>query len=150
MGSYREIEGNLLTLFMQNEFDAIAHGCNCQKLMGAGFAKQVREQFENVYLKDQKDKRSPLERFGDFTVVDYFIDSKKFYNLYTQFSPGPNFNYAAFEMSLTKMSMTLFDNNKIGLPQIGCGIGGADWDKVKEIIQRVLVNHNVTVVIYNK
>lgn len=49
--------------------------------------------------------------------------------------------------------MCLFTNQeepKIGLPQIGCGLAGGDWNKVKEIIKKELKDCFVTVVIYKE
>ena len=42
---YREIEGNLITLAQQGNFDVISHGCNCQSKMGAGIAPQMAKAF---------------------------------------------------------------------------------------------------------
>jgi O-acetyl-ADP-ribose deacetylase (regulator of RNase III) len=44
----------------------------------------------------------------------------------------------------------VFKGMRIGLPQIGCGLAGGDWNRVKEIIQRELKDMDVTVVIYDK
>ena len=43
-----------------------------------------------------------------------------------------------------------FKGKHIGLPQIGCGIAGGDWDVVKLLIKQELKDCDVTVVIYNK
>ena len=42
---YNEIEGNLITLAMNGEFDVISHGCNCFCQMGAGIAPQMAKTF---------------------------------------------------------------------------------------------------------
>jgi O-acetyl-ADP-ribose deacetylase (regulator of RNase III) len=42
----------------------------------------------------------------------------------------------------------VFKDNHIGLPQIGCGLAGGDWEIVKKIIQDEFADCNVTVVIY--
>jgi len=38
---YQEIEGDLIKLAKQGEFDVITHGCNCHNIMGAGIALQM-------------------------------------------------------------------------------------------------------------
>lgn len=149
MGSYKEIKGDLLELFDKGEFDLIAHGCNCHKSMGAGIARQIRDAYPTAYVADWHDKRDPLQRLGDYTY-DPYCD---IYNLYTQFNPGKDLNYVALTMCFIKLNK-LYSFSKtparLGLPQIGCGIAGGDWDKVREIIKETLTNFDVTVVIYDK
>ena len=43
-----------------------------------------------------------------------------------------------------------YRGKKIGLPLIGCGIAGGDWNMVRAIIQQELKDCDVTVVIYKK
>ena len=151
MGKYQEINGDLLELAKSYKFDVIAHGANCFKTMGAGIALQIKKQFPDVYQKDYQDIRTPTQRWGDYTAITYSNGKKvlSVFNLYTQYSPGPDLDYTALELSLKKLAKNIKPNSKIGLPQIGCGIGGGNWLKVKEIIQRVLSEHNVTIVIYD-
>ena len=152
MGKYKEIKGDLLEMAKNHQFDVIAHGANCFKMMGAGIALQIKRQFNDAYVKDFNDKRSPLQRLGDFTYVRYKHGDNilSVFNLYSQFEGGPNLDYTALELSLKKLARTIEPNSKVGLPQIGCGIAGGDWKKVKKIIKRVLSEHNVTIVIFDK
>jgi len=152
MGTYKEIKGDLLDLAKKGEFNVIAHGCNCFKVMGAGIALQIARQFPEAQYVDNASSRSKLQRLGDFSTTNALNYDFNIVNLYTQYEPGPNLNYPALELSLYKLSMLLKDDKsvKIGLPQIGCGIAGGNWEKVKEIIQRVLSDFDVTVVIYGE
>jgi O-acetyl-ADP-ribose deacetylase (regulator of RNase III) len=151
MGKYQEINGDLLAMAKEYKFDVIAHGCNTMKSMGAGIALQIKRHFPDVYQKDYQDIRTPTQRWGDYTSVTYSNGKKvlSVFNLYTQYSPGPDLDYTALELSLKKLAKHIKPNSKIGLPQIGCGIGGGNWLIVKEIIQRVLSDYNVTIVIYD-
>jgi len=150
--TYKEVKGDLLDLFKKGKFDVIAHGANCQKIMGAGIAFQIKRQFNDAFIKDFNDKRSPIQRWGDFTYVRYKTGDviTSIFNLYTQYNPGSDLDYTALELSLKKLARTIEPSSKIGLPMIGAGIGGGDWVKVRRIIKRVLSEHDVTVVIYDK
>ena len=150
MSKYQEINGDLLAMAKQGIFDVIAHGCNT-KIMGAGIALQIKKQFPEVYEEDYLDRRTPTQKWGDYTAFTYDNGKKLLhvFNLYTQYNPGPDLDYTALELSLKKLAKNIKPNSKIGLPQIGCGIGGGNWLKVKEIIQRVLSEHDVTIVIYD-
>jgi O-acetyl-ADP-ribose deacetylase (regulator of RNase III) len=151
MGKYQEVNGDLLAMAKEYKFDVIAHGANCFKTMGAGIALQIKRQFPDVYQKDYQDIRTATQRWGDYTSITYSNGKKvlSVFNLYTQYSPGPDLDYTALELSLKKLVKNIKPNSKIGLPQIGCGIGGGNWLIVKEIIQRVLSDYNVTIVIYD-
>lgn len=147
MGAYTEIKGNLIAMAKESKFDIIGHGANCKKMMGAGIAYQIAREFPIAYQADKIDTRMPRQRLGDLTYTQYG-DNLFVVNLYTQYEGGPNLDYSALELSLRKMTLIFNKNLKIGLPQIGCGIAGGDWEKVKEIIQRVLSDYDVTVVMY--
>jgi O-acetyl-ADP-ribose deacetylase (regulator of RNase III) len=151
MSKYKEVNGDLLAMAKEYKFDVIAHGANCFKSMGAGIALQIKRQFPDVYQKDINDNRTPTQRWGDYTSITYSNGKKvlSVFNLYTQYNPGPDLDYTALELSLKKLAKNIKPNSKIGLPQIGCGIGGGNWLIVKEIIQRVLSDYNVTIVIYD-
>lgn len=153
MGSYKVVEGNLIDLAIEGNFDIIAHGCNCQKIMGAGIAFQIANRIPKAKLVDQQDERSPLQRLGDLSISDPYktLSGKIFIvlNLYTQFMPGRNLNYSALELVLQKVN-SLYPELKIGIPLIGCGIAGGDWKKVEMVIQKYLFDLEVTVVKYKK
>lgn len=78
-------------------------------------------------------------------------------NSYTQFNYGRNhadgdkkpLDYEALTLCMRKINRT-FQGKHIGLPKIGAGLAGGDWNKIKEIIQRELKDCKVTVVIYEK
>lgn len=173
MENYKEVQGDLITLAKQGEFDVIAHGCNCFCTMGAGIAPQMAEAFgcdeypweaeefigdmnklgciEAGYLTwngGELRKSTPNDLYtGDVHIIVV--------NAYTQYSLGRNhqngklapLDYQALTLCMRKLNHA-FKGKHIGLPQIGCGLAGGDWDRVKDIIQSELIDCEVTVVIY--
>ncbi len=171
MINYNEVEGDLIKLAKEAKFDVIAHGCNCHSTMGAGIAPQMARAFgadkfpmelwgstiqklgnidyetvvlgENAIwsLSDYKNNRNEPE----LTVV----------NAYTQYNYGRNhvdgtfkpLDYEALTLCMRKMNK-IFKGQHIGLPQIGAGLAGGDWEVIKKIIQTELSDCKVTVVIY--
>jgi len=145
--SYREIEGNLLDLFDQKEFEMIGHGANCQSSMSGGIALQIKERYPSAYYADLYCHLSSLARLGNYSMDD----SLCIVNLYTQYNPGADAEYLWLKSSLRKFASVFGGMGyTIGLPQICCGIGGLKWGIVKAIIQKELVGFNVTVVIYKE
>jgi len=88
-----------------------------------------------------------VRKLGNYTWAKY----KYGYviNAYTQYLGGANLDYEALTLVLRKINHK-FKGEHIGLPQIGCGIAGGDWKKVRKIIKRELKNCYVTVVIYKQ
>jgi len=76
-------------------------------------------------------------------------------NAYTQYRYGRNhadgdsnpFDYEAFTMCMRKMNH-LFKGKLIGMPKIGAGLAGGDWNKIEKIIEAELLFCKVTVVNY--
>ena len=76
-------------------------------------------------------------------------------NSYTQYNYGANhkdgvakpIDYEALTLCLRKINKT-FAGKHIGLPKIGAGLAGGDWNRIKNIIQTELKDMKVSVVIY--
>ena len=148
---YREIDGNLLDLFDQKEFEMIGHGANCQGVMGAGIAAQIKERYPAAFYADKYYPLNPLERLGNFSVGCGYNEPGWVVNFYTQFNPGPDADYLWLKSSLRKFNNEWGGSVEfLGLPKIGCGIGGLKWGIVKTIIQKELVGFDVTIVHYER
>ena len=146
------IKGDLIKLAKEGEFDIIAHGANCQNIMGAGIAKEI---VANFYSAFEADKLFPIpvgspQRLGCFSGAAF--NNLYVLNFYTQFNTGKNFELNALEMCLEKLHLTgmLKGGKTLGLPKIGCGIGGGNWEEVKELITNFALkyNYNITIVDY--
>lgn len=150
----KEIEGDLLTLFDNGEFDVIAHGCNCQCTMGSGIAKKIRDRWPIVYQEDCKTEKGNFHKLGliDGIIVDRSCQTEGIiYNIYSQFRYGNDgelyLNYDALFLGLEKLFFTVDSKYKIGLPKIGCQLAGGDWDIVKSEIKELVNIYNVNVTI---
>ena len=149
-----EVEGNLIDLAFEGRFDLIAHGCNCHKIMGAGIAREIKKRIPQAYQADLIDGRFSIMKLGCFTsativLEDELCSSLTVLNLYTQYNPGANLDYEALTLCLRKVNM-MYKNCHIGLPYIGAGIAGGDWNRILLIIKEELKDMKVTIVKYNK
>ena len=166
---YNEIEGDLIELAKEGKFDVIAHGCNCLSNMGGGIAPQMAKAFGCD--KYEMEMWGPtIEKLGciDFETVVLGknaiwplvdADNKKnepeltVINAYTQYNYGrkfgPPLDYEALTLCMRKINY-IFKGKHIGLPKIGSGLAGGNWEQIKPIIQTELDDCNVTVVIYDK
>lgn len=166
------IEGNLLDLAEQGNFDIIVHGANCQNTMGSGIAKQVRDRYPKAYLVDQMTQKGDMMKLGKFTQahIDGFtmVDAQgamrshtrhfsfTIINAYTQYwfgTEGPYLDYEAVT-NIFKQIKLLYDMNpqapcRIGIPKIGAGLAGGDWDIIEGIIDDMGFS-DLTCVVYKE
>ena len=144
---YKEIKGDLIQLSKENNFDLIAHGCNCFCTMNSGIAKLIKDEFPVVYSIDCQTIRGDINKLGTFSK--WIGENFEIYNLYTQYRYGIDkvyLDYDALTLCLRKLNY-LNRGKRIGLCKIGCGLAKGDWNIVKSIIQRELRDMNVTIVI---
>lgn len=169
---YSEVEGNIITLALDGKFNVIAHGCNCLSNMGAGLAPQMAKAFGCDKFK-METNGPDVNKLGCIDYETFAISNGRVWNrrldeninedpeitvvnAYTQYKYGRNhsdgvsrpIDYEALALCMRKMN-TIFKGLHIGLPQIGAGLAGGDWNRIKEIIIQELIDCRVTVVIFN-
>lgn len=144
-----KVKGDLIKMAIAGEFDMIIHGCNCFHAMGAGIAKQIARSFPIAEQVDkQMTRRGDIKKLSEYTVAHIF--QKLFViNLYTQYHPGPDFNIAALDLGLYKLTKSFneIDKLRIGVPWIGCGIGGGNMQEVARVFDKYS-SLNLTIVEY--
>jgi len=115
--------------------------------MGAGVAFQIQKYFPTAYLADQATIRGHKAKLGTCQFVEV-SDTLTVVNAYTQYGTGigKQVNYDALRLCMQQIKKTL-GGKHIGMPLIGCGLAGGDWDVVSEIIQEELDFEDVTVVV---
>ncbi len=154
MGTYKEVEGNLITNASKGEYDVIAHGCNCFCTMSKGLAPQMAKAFGcDEYYYEHKRYYGDISKLGniDYRTFKYEKFKLSVVNCYTQYSYDVSIkplDYEALILCFRKMNFT-FKGQHIGLPQIGCHLAGGDWEVVKKLIQKEFKDCKVTVVIFN-
>jgi O-acetyl-ADP-ribose deacetylase (regulator of RNase III) len=149
----KEIDGDLVKMFDDGEFDVIIHGCNCFHAMGAGIAGQIAIRYPEALEYDRYySEKGDFKKLSDYTFA--IVNNSKMkgtvINLYTQYNPGPDLKITALDLGFYKLSHTLSHKVRIGIPKIGAGLAGGDWDVIEPIIANHMQFHNVTVVNYKK
>lgn len=122
--------------------EGIGHGVNCRGLMGSGIAVQFRERYREMY---------PL--YANLTSAGGLIPGECFtyrvgsagergswvFNIASQNQPGAD---ARLEWLTAGVQAALTAAHRRGvrtlaLPQIGCGIGGLNWDDVLPVLTQL-------------
>lgn len=141
--------GCLFHAAKNHDVDIIAHQANCFKLMGSGFALFLKDEYPEAYHIDMADRRTPEQRLGKISLVNA-NDGTMLYNLYGQYRPGKNTDYTALRSALRLMASHVKAGNpseRIGIPLIGCGVGGGNWAIVSTIIKQEFEELDYTVYI---
>jgi len=163
------IDGDLIKLAQRGHFDVIAHGCNCFCQMGAGIAPQMAKAFmcndSEKYPGESTtypDRKGDMSKLGTIETWSWYIFDEEgtrkrldVVNAYTQYKYGRNHadgdkspvDYAAIEICMKKMNYR-FKGKHIGLPKIGAGLAGGDWNRIEKIIATSLKDCRVTIVNY--
>ena len=155
-----EVNGNLIKLALEGNFDIIAHGCNCFCRMGSGIAPQIKEAFPGAGSVDQLTKTGDIMKLGTYTYVNapYYDESVKLtktlivINAYTQYNYDAKtkpLDYEALTLCMRKINHN-YPGKTIGLPKIGSGLAGGHWPYIKTIIKAELKDMNIIIVNYVK
>ncbi len=144
MNAVEHVTGDLFTY---PGLDAIGHGVNCQGVMGAGIARAFRALDENMYRQYRDLCSRSVLRVGDMHPWR-LADGRWVYNLASQFRTGRDARLSAIETALDRALEHATDHQltSLGLPRIGCGIGGLTWAEVSAVIETVAARHPVRVV----
>jgi len=144
----KQIEGDLIELAKQRRFDVIAHGCNCFCVMGAGIAKSIKENFPEAYREDQKTKKGDQKKLGtcNYVTTNTGLIVVNAYTQYDYSGKGPQVDYDAVATCMRWIKKE-FLGKRIGLPRIGAGLAGGNWERIEKIINKELGREDVTIVI---
>ncbi len=144
------INGDLIHLSRQGQFDIIIHGCNCFNNFGKGLARQIREVYPKAYEADLNTRKGDANKLGTYTYAWY--PGLMIVNAYTQYRYGRGGVYAdydAIERVFLQLAEDIDITSRIGIPKIGAGLAGGDWSRIETIINKCLDSFNITCVVYH-
>jgi len=145
------VEGDLLVAAKAGKFDAIVHGCNCFCTQKKGIAPLIAKAFGSdkfpLETKQYKGDRTKLGKIDYQTVTLPSQQPLTIINAYTQYDYRGEkpFDPLSFRHCMQAIN-SLFKGAHIGMPLIGAGLAGGDWDEISKIIAAELTNCQVTVV----
>lgn len=144
------IDGDLLS----SNTEIIAHQVNCKGAFNSGVARAIREHDIHIFNDYHAycHGREPDELIGDVRYCMSQIDGRIYANLFAQKSFGYDKQQYTDLDALEKCFVQLRDYAlfartepmSIAMPyKIGSVRGGANWDDVFELIERVFANVDV-------
>jgi O-acetyl-ADP-ribose deacetylase (regulator of RNase III) len=145
----KKINGDLISLAKNGQFDVIVHGCNCFNTMGAGIAKLIKSEFPEAYKADLKTEKGSKDKLGTISIAK--SGDLTIINAYTQHNwrgRGVKADYEAIRRAFREIKLQ-FSGCKIGYPAIGAGLAGGDWEVISQIISEELNGEDHTLVVYS-
>lgn len=133
------------------EADAYAHGCNCVGAMGAGVAVEFKKRWPDMYRTYRR-----LCKDGDFKMGGIYVYGQDpvIFNLGTQPSTRQGATLTAIRESVGKMIAMVEAHlpgvATIAIPAIGAGLGGLDWQDVKQVLIEVAQDSHVVLLVAEK
>jgi O-acetyl-ADP-ribose deacetylase (regulator of RNase III) len=146
----RYIDGDLIKMAKNGDFDVIAHCANCFNTMGAGIAPQIKNAFPEAYKVDCETIKGDENKMGTISYTKG--TTPMVVNLYGQYGYARklgemDLDYDALRSALQEMK-PLVSGKLIGLPMIGSGLAGGSWEIIEKIIEDEMMGELVTVVRY--
>lgn len=142
-------KGNLVTAWLDGEVDVLIHQANCFNTFGSGIAKEIRERIPGAYEADCQTLKGAKSKLGDFTVYSH-ESGRLVYNLYGQYDYGKRHkiytSYTALFRGLLAIQEDLVRPLRIGIPKLGCGLGGGDWKIVEDFVKATIAQDNAVTV----
>lgn len=141
---------------LEAEEAIIVHQVNCQGVMGAGIAAQIRKKWPEVY-RDYifyfNGHRSRPDLLGEvrFTMIKKENYCKYIASLFGQenYGRGGRFtNYEALYEGLEHIAFVTkaLKKKSVAMPKIGCGLAGGEWKIVEAMIETLF--KDIEVVVY--
>lgn len=157
------LEHRIGDVLATTDIDALAHGCNCQGPMG-GFAGLVRKAYGEEFYQDYLNRCQEASGVHSFKPGDAYCWYKTpgrvpLFNLATQFYPGASARYDWLGQSVREMCRmalvvpawleSIPQMRVFGLPRIGSGIGGLEWEVTEKILENILLDFpEITLAVY--
>lgn len=148
------------------DIDAIVHQANIHHTMGGGIARFIRWTYPEAYKADCRTPLGDTNKLGTFSWAQVYNqnDTTKpllIYNCYSQANFGREngvryTDYDAVDQCFSAVKADLQERFKyrsspiiLAIPYgYGCGLGGGDWNIIKESINNIFSDGAVSVEVY--
>lgn len=161
MNQIKYKKGNLVDAFINNEVNVLIHQANCFNTMGSGIVKEIKSRLPEMFAADCETIKGDIRKLGSYSYAIFEGDNKSLkygFNLYGQHRYGidkQHTDYIAIVTGLCSIRKLLDvvsrcdkTDIKIGLPKLGCGLGGGSWEIVSKIIEEQLCAYDYEVICY--
>ncbi len=142
------IEYKLNKNIFESKTDALVNPVNCQGIMGRGLAKEFKKRYPFMFLDYKNKCENNLVKIGKlerFATLD-----KTIINFPTKINWTMKSNLEWIELGLIYFvnNYKKWNIKSAAFPQLGCGMGGLEWDSVKSLMEKFLAPLDIRIEIY--
>lgn len=138
-----------LDLFNAQGFDALVNPVNCKGVMGKGIALEFKKRFPESY----KVYRDVCERGELKPGMVLFVPGQKgepnvlHFPTKNHWRSPSRLEWIEIGLGYLKRNYQEWGLKNIVMPQIGCGLGGLDWQDVGALVQAAFADEPLQVVV---
>lgn len=136
----------------------IAHICNDIGGWGKGFVLAISKRWpepEKAYREWHRNRAKNDFALGSIQIVQvepyiYIANMIGQRGTKTGRNTGVPVRYEAIEFCLEKLSEEARClNASVHMPRIGCGLAGGKWDRIEPLIEKILLDNDIDVYVYD-
>jgi O-acetyl-ADP-ribose deacetylase (regulator of RNase III) len=141
------IKEDLFNLAVDGAFDVVIIPCNCFCDQKSVIAKQLHTKFPEIRQADLRTEVGDVYKLGSYSSALIKSLRTRMFNLYVQYDFGAGkFEHAAFGLGIRNIATSLNGDEVIGMPQIGAGGAGGNWNQIERIIKIELSTFDVNII----
>lgn len=143
-----EVQSDLFEL----RVDALAHGCNTQGVMNAGIALEFKQRYPQMYQEYIRYCKTGLFNPGDIHFYRSEDSKPHVINIATQLDRRTPAQLSYIERGFNNIESNYkaWGISSLGMPHIGCGLGGLDWQDVSKVVKKVFGTSRLDVLVASR
>lgn len=137
---------------LQDDADALVNPVNCVGVMGKGLALQFKEAYPENFEEYEIEAKAGHIVPGRVHLTNIMFYPPRFIvNFPTKRYWKEPSRYQDIDDGLSHLLdiIRMFNIESIAIPALGCGLGGLDWEDVKELIESRLGDLDTEVRLYH-
>lgn len=140
------LKGDVIQLAREHSIKYIAHGVNCQGVMGSGVAKVLKDEFPEIYVAFleifKQVKGDAKQLIGTVQDVECLDGQQHVLNCFTQkFFGNDGKRYLSYDaLAACMQAINNMLTEKVIMPKIGSHLAGGNWNIIEQIIQEEATN----------
>ena len=133
----------------ESDADALVNTVNTVGVMGAGVALAFKKQYPKNFSEYKIACDNGELKTGSILVVKE-NDGKTIINFPTKqhWKNGSEYEYIESGLKALRNELDKGNIRSIAIPPLGCGLGGLQWTKVKEMIEKELGSSETIINVY--
>lgn len=129
--------------------DALVNPVNCRGIMGKGIALEFKKRYPNSYMvyRDACSRRELRPGIVLFVRGTNGEPDVLHFPTKNHWKEPSRLSWIKTGLEFIKKNYEKWGLRSIAMPQIGCGLGGLNWQQVKPLIESILGSDELNVIV---